>query len=355
MNDYFCVLPFFGYEFGANGSTSHCCLLSKKYDIELLRADMLANTKSEFCNACWSLEDKGLPSDRQLKNSTLDFYWDRDIEYIKQDAKSGNFKTLMVKNYTSNTCNSTCVTCSSNSSSAWAPLEKKAGIIPVIPVTMTKSDIIKNLDFKNLITLNLIGGEPLYEKLNFFILEQLLENNNTTCFIQITTNGSVGLTDSQKTLLSRFRNINVNLSIDGTEKVFEYLRYPLKWNDLLTQLDFFRTVTDNVSVSHTTSNLNLIYYHETIDWFAEQKLQYHFNPVSYPACFRPAALPIEIKEKIIKKYPSQAMNFFIGDVHTDQDDIDFMKMLDIISVQDKVKNISFKEFLPDLAKLLSAD
>ena len=207
----------------------------------------------------------------------------------------------MVKTFISNTCNSTCVTCGSASSSAWAPLEKKMGIIPHSATSMTKEDILNNLNFKELISLNLMGGEPLYEKLNFYILETLLEHNNSNCFIQITTNGSVSLSDYQKNLLKKFKNLNFNLSIDGVGKVFEYMRFPLKWNDLTENLAFFKTLTDNISVSYTISNLNALYHYDTIDWFKENNLNYNFNPVNKPSHFRPSALPSAIKEDIFKK------------------------------------------------------
>ena len=352
MNNYFCVLPFFGYEYRPIGG-SHCCLLPDNYNIDSIKSDILAGKKSPFCKACWSLEEAGLISDRQLKNSALDFYWDRDIRYIEEDVKQGKYKTIMIKNVTSNTCNSTCVTCDSGASSAWAPLEKKMGgfISPLL--SMTKDDINQNLNFEELITLNFVGGEPLYEKLNFYILEKLIENNNTKCFISVTTNGSVDVSDYNKELLKKFKNVNFNISIDGVGPVFEYLRYPLKWDKLLENLEFFRTITDNISVSNTTSNMNLINHYETTSWFKEQGLKYHYNPVINPAHFRPSALPKSVKDKILCKHKhSKELEFFIGNTHTNQDDVDFAHFLKTIAKQDKVKGISITDYLPEFCKLI---
>lgn len=351
MNDNFCVLPFFGYEYQVRGGT-HCCLLPTNYNIDSVRQSILDGERSEYCSACWKLEDAGLISDRKLKNSALDFYWDRDIRYIEEDVRQGKYETIMVKNVTSNTCNSTCVTCNSGASSAWAPLENKMNLTPALTSIMTKEQIDNNLKFKDLITLNFVGGEPLYEKLNFYILEKLIENNNDTCFIQITTNGSVGLSDKNKSLLGKFKNINFNVSIDGVGKVFEYLRYPLQWDDLLENLDLFRSITKNVSVSYTTSNLNVLYHHETIQWFQQQGLNYHFNPVINPPHFRPNALPQKVKEEIFKKYgKTDDLKFFLEEEHTPQDDTDFQIMLSKIKQQDLVKGIDYKEYLPELANL----
>lgn len=354
MNDYFCVLPFFGYEYSANSRGTHCCLLPSNYNIDSIRNSILNKQRSEFCNACWKLEDRGLVSDRTLKNSALDFYWDRDIRYIEEDVVAGKYKTIMVKNSTSNTCNSTCVTCSSGASSAWAPLERKLNQIPIAPHSLSEAEVDSNLQYKDLVTLNLVGGEPLYESLNFRILSKLLENDNSDCFIAITTNGSVELSEYQKDLLKQFKNVNFNISIDGVGSVFEYMRYPLKWDTMLSNLDLFRTITDKVSVSYTTSNLNLLYHHQTLEWFKEQKLNYHYNPVINPSHFRPAALPKSVKDSLVKRYGyTNDLKFFIGKEHTTQDDRDFETMLETIKNQDRVKKISYQDYLPELHELIS--
>lgn len=357
MNNYFCVLPFFGYEYSADNfvinKETHCCLLPNNYNIDSIKNDMLKGKRSPFCKACWDLEDLDLISDRQIKNSALDFHWDRDINLIEEDAKKGNYKPIMIKNITSNTCNSTCVTCSSSSSSAWAALENKMGIVPDLPWSMTKKEIFQNLNFKEIVMLNFGGGEPLYEKLNFYILEKLIENNNTGCFISITTNGSVNINNQNKELIKKFKNINFNVSIDGVGPVFEYLRYPLKWDKLLENLEFFRSITDNVNVSNTTSNLNILYYYETAAWFEKQGLKYHYNPVTFPSHFSPSALPKLIKNKLLDRHNyAKEMEFFIGKPHTKKDDLDYEKMLEAIKKQDQVKGISIQDYLPEFCSML---
>ena len=352
MNHYFCVLPFFGYEYRANNDGTHCCLLPNDYNIETIKDDMLNGRRTADCSACWSLEDKGLISDRKLKNSALDHYWNKDIRFIEEQARQGNYSRIFVKYTTSNTCNSTCVTCGSYASSAWSELEKKINIIPNESLAIPIEKINLDLNFKDLIGLHFQGGEPLYEKLNFYILEKLIEYSNYNCFIQFTTNGSVQLSPTNKQLLSKFKNINFNVSIDGVGPVFEYLRYPLKWNDLLENLDFFRSITDNVSVSYTTSNLNVLYHHDIVAWFDQQKLNYHFNPIINPGHFRPSALPRQIKDEIFTRSGrTKDLDFFIG-THSDQDDQDFEKMLEVIKLQDSVKGISIADYLPEFYKLL---
>jgi len=366
MNDYFCVLPFFGYEYQVDNKSKHCCLLPDDYDIDVIKNDILNGRKSSACSACWDLEDAGLISDRKIKNSTLDHYWNKDINFIEEEVRQGNYSQKLVKFSASNTCNATCVTCGAEASSAWRELleksaKKKIDIIPVSPYGIPvyqgkkeKHEIDQNLDFKNLVGLNLLGGEPLYEKINFYILEQLIKNNNANCFIQITTNGSVTLSNEFKRLLSQFKNLNFGISIDGVGPVFEYMRYPLKWNKLLDNLKFFRTISDNISAGNTTSNLNVLYHQQTIDWFENEKIPYHFNPVIFPTWFRPGALPKDVKERILDKFGhSQNMSFFLSIKHTNKDDEDFQQALQQIKYQDQIKNISIRDYLPEFCDLIN--
>jgi MoaA/NifB/PqqE/SkfB family radical SAM enzyme len=331
MNNYFCVMPFYGAEYNHNGFISPCCLIEPQANIQDIQSSMLSGEKPTACNACWSLEDQGLTSDRQLKNSAYDLYADKDISIVEQDCREGKYKPKIFKIYTSNICNSTCVTCDSDASTAWGTLTKNKKLIQI------NHSILDQLPVEDFVMLNFVGGEPLYEQRNFSILERLLETNNDGCFISITTNGSTNLTLNQRNLLAKFKNLNINLSIDGVGPVFEYLRYPLKWDMLLANLDFYRSQNFNLSVSYTISNLNILYYDETIQWFTEQGLKYNYNFVTDPDYFSINSLPQYIKK--------QYANEFFRE-HSADDDEKFQMFCKEIEKQDQLKGISIDTYLP---------
>ena len=165
--DTFCVLPWVGREINWNARETHCCLLPENYDIDQIKSDLLAGVKTSACQKCWNLEEYGSKSDRQVKNTALDFYWDRDIESINQDAIDDKLNDiLMLKLLTSYTCNATCISCGPGASSSWTQLIRRDN--PEIQLNSYKfidMDKIKTkVDFKELKMLSLIGGEPLYEK-----------------------------------------------------------------------------------------------------------------------------------------------------------------------------------------------
>jgi organic radical activating enzyme len=355
--DTFCVLPWVGREINWKECETHCCLLPKTYDIDQIKSDLLAGIKTPACQKCWNLEEHGLKSDRQVKNSALDFYWNRDLESIKIDATAGKLdRILMLKLFTSYTCNATCVSCSSNASSSWAQLDRQSdSSIPIEKYQHVDLDKIKTkVDFKELKMLSLVGGEPLYEKKNFELLEHLVEIGNDAIFLSMVTNGSVKLTDRQKEVLSKFKNINFSVSIDGTESVFEYLRFPLKWNDLACNLDFFRKITNNISSNYTLSNLNILYHNQTVEWFNKNNIVYSVNPIYTPSWLQPQALPVSIKKLLKQQLSTTDYNTFVGPIHTDQDQQNFQTMLARIKIQDVAKKIKMADYLPELYQLLNS-
>lgn len=341
--DSFCVLPFYGLEVSQNSNkTSPCCLIKNPFNVENIKQQMLNGIRPVECSVCWNIEERGKKSDRQLKNEAFDFYANKDIKVIQQDCKKGNYSTQIVKLYTSNLCNATCATCNSNHSSAWASLTNAQN--KKLKITNTPFD---RLDYSNIKMLTFVGGEPLYEKRNFGILQNLLSKGNSDCFVSLNTNGSVHLTDNQIDTLKSFKNLNICISIDGIQEKFEYIRFPLKWETLLKNIDIFRKNSIVINVSYTISNLNLLYYEETIEWFNKEGLSFNHNLVSYPSYFNINSLPNHVKDN----FSSAARSLLRP--HSSIDDKNFLLFAQEIRFQDQLKKISIKDFMPDMHKIIT--
>ena len=102
------------------------------------------------------------------------------------------------------------------------------------------------------------------------------------------------------------------MSIDGVGSVFEYMRYPLKWNTMLTSINTFKEITNDVSVSCMISNLNVYYYSELVDFFKENDLNYLCKQIEDPAMFSPSNLPENKKQQVIQnnhQYQSEVESF----------------------------------------------
>jgi hypothetical protein len=334
----FCVLPFYGWEYPLDTA---CCLLPKKYDLSKIQKDMLNGQRPESCAKCWNLEDRGIKSDRQLKNETVDFYLDKNIQDLFENCQQTKQDLMHYKIDTSNTCNAACVTCDSGSSSHWGELLRKNKQTYRRNWQILPQSIDQKIDYKTARLVNFRGGEPLLSKTNFHILEQLVSAGNTECFISFQTNGSVTPTSDQEMLLKNFKNLNFSLSIDGIGPVFEYLRYPLKWKDIEKTMAWCRQRNIDISVSYTVSNLNVFYHNQTLSWFKSNSIPFLMNLVYDPVWFAPSVLPDQIKSRIDFDFLPCDNNKELCDLFKEK-----------ISLQDKWKGIQMKDYLPELSSLL---
>jgi sulfatase maturation enzyme AslB (radical SAM superfamily) len=286
MADTFCVMPWYGFEI--RKQDSNCCWLTPDHNIDEVKKDLLNGIQSKWCSKCWKAEKNGNVSRRLQQNLLLDVLLDKSIETLENDVRETKNKTFLYSISTSDKCNGACVTCGPEDSSKWNLLLK----------TNKKPDVLDNIDdfvdYQNAKFIEFLGGEPLLENKNLQILEKLLDAGNNNCLISIVTNGNVSLMSKHLDLLSQFKKVVVCLSIDGIGPVFEYLRWPLKWNLLLKNLELFRSMNFDLSVSYTLSNINLPFKEETIKWFETEKLPYLINNVVCPWYFSPE-VPIDNK------------------------------------------------------------
>jgi hypothetical protein len=343
----FCVLPFYAIEYPAK---TPCCLLVGNNSLAEIKSQMLEGHRPNSCSKCWNLEDAGLKSDRQIKNETLDLFTNIDLEQLIEDCRQGKNKTIHYKIDTSNTCNSACVTCDGRASSTWNKLLKKNNLSTYKDWKILPDQTTDWIDYAHAKSILFKGGEPFLSDTNFYTLEQLIEHGNTDCFVSFVTNGSFSLSRRQKEILSKFPNLNFCFSIDGTGPVFEYVRWPLKWDDIENNIAWCRANNIDVSVSYTLSNINLYYHTQTTQWFRDQKINYLTNPVYSPAHFKPQSLSIDVKQKLSQQSNSDEIAPWL--THSPTDDRLFEKFQIEITKQDRMKNISMRDYLPELAALL---
>ena len=335
--DTFCVLPWYGLELPSN---SPCCLLFKSADINQVKHDLLSGVKSPACGKCWDLESQGNKSRRQFENEFLDYKLDRDLELIKQDCKTTNMTPLVYQLTTSNLCNQACVSCGSIASTKWAEIEKRMDIIPKKRVDLELENI--DINYTTAKRISLLGGEPFFDPKTFVILEKLIEHNNTDCFVSIITNGSIMLSQSKLDLLSKFTDLNICISIDGTGPVFEYMRWPAKWDTLLDNINSFQKITKNISISYTISSLNIFYHQQTIDWFNKQGIRHNHGIVSSPNWLSLTAMPVELKKLLDGNLFAQPWLKITGN------EISLTEYKEKIYAQDRAKHIDIKDYLPEV-------
>lgn len=344
-NKYFCVLPWYSKEFSSK-RTVPCCLLPLNYNLETIRNDLLSGIPTSACKKCWQIESSGKISRRQQENQFLDYKLNRDLEKIFQDCVQNLNQDLVYQITLSNLCNQACTTCNDRASTKWAEIKRQAGLPSQKLQKINLADL--NIDYANAKRIEILGGEPLFDPQCEILLSNLLSHGNDTCFVSFVTNGSINLSSRLTDLISAFSDINICVSIDGIQSRFEYMRWPAKWDNLQKNLDQYRTVTkDKISVSYTISAVNAIYYDETVDWFEKQKLNYNHNIVYEPSWASLQTIPLAIKQQL------KDHKFFQTHLSMASDHQSSEQFINHLQKQDQIKKISFKDYLPELAAVLT--
>lgn len=313
--------------------------------VEQVKTDLLAGVRAPACSECWKLEDSGQQSRRQQQNSFLDFRFNRDIDLIEQDCRNGLASPVLYQITVSNICNQACVSCMSVSSTKWAEISRRMGnkAWPTFEINVANEDI----DYKNAQRIGILGGEPFFDSKTFDILQNLIDSNNTECFISIITNGSITPNSEQLQILKQFEHLDICVSVDGIGLVFEYMRWPGKWPTLLQNLEIYKSFAKTVSISYTLGAVNVLYHQQTIDWFARNNLNYSYNIVTFPPWQAPISMPVELKNHL----PDDPM--FVPWKQITGNEQSLTEFSEKLVQQDRAKRISVRNYMPELADILS--
>ena len=153
----------------------------------------------------------------------------------------------------------------------------------------------------------IIGGEPLIMDEQEEFLDLLIELNFAK---NISLEYNSNITTIGKKWYdkwSNFREVNLNASIDGVGSIYEYVRWPAKWDKIYNNLkelqDWHKqdTTKNKVCVHSTLSNLTVPGIAETADiLIGEMNFNIFFINVDHPTCMRPEILPASVKQTLAR-------------------------------------------------------
>ena len=131
-------------------------------------------------------------------------------------------------------------------------------------------ELEKYVPFLELIYLT--GGEPTLVEGNYKFLQKLIDSGDSK---RISLVFNTNVTNAQKRFLdiiSKFKRISLNLSIDGTKGIQEYIRYPSKWTaitkNLNTIIEHSKTTETEFDFNFTpaVSIINVANFNSLIEW-----------------------------------------------------------------------------------------
>lgn len=213
------------------------------------------------------------------------------------------------------TCNGGCLICGPWSSSYWQNELAKYNEYVIAPIEKNLQplvdEIFQALDTSELRLLQFLGGEPFLSKVDQYALQHIV--NPHICKLKYTTNGSVYPKSTRINQWRNFKEVLINLSIDGVGDRFDYLRYPLKWNQVEDNIKkLINEPLDNIKfhINHTVTPLNIYYYDEFLDWVDSTFPKERFTGIHTHTAYgvmSVAGATDGIRAKVLNKYGADHM------------------------------------------------
>ena len=368
-----------------------------------VRRQVLNNERPDVCKPCFDLEDQGVQSLRQrhtagvIPEARVNLYPDA-LDALQDDyTMPFEFPTIEVK--LNNLCNLKCRMCNPLDSTSWkdwgqvTEFYKKENnyLIPTVDSLVDKpGQYIGPFDnsdnwwesFTKLLPyfrrVEFAGGEPLMDPHHYKILD-LLAPYGQNIELKYATNGTTLGIKGGRTVHDywpKFKSIAVNVSIDGIQDVYEYIRGNGKFSEIEENIKVFKSFPNvsRVVGAFTVQANNIMQIDKVIDYFINTMgIVFYSHRVNYPMALSAQTLPPDLKRKVIHKletmktkvleYPLVQQHEIIKSVTLQQiqDNINFLQAkclydthwkdcVNFNKALDKTRNQSFLNTNPEFAE-----
>lgn len=345
------------------GQLRPCCWFTESVDV--INAEAVKTFQEELdkitdwktangrCNECKTREEKNLFSPRLQSLN-------REAFYNITDNTKTSIEIQIDKD-----CNAACLICGPWNSTTWEKYNNKIKGIPIKDVADPKIAAIEfinklttAIDFSGTREILFLGGEPLRTNSHIRLLKKIKDPANTV--VKYTTNGSYLPDPETLEVWSKFKHIMLQFSIDGIGEHFNYLRWPLQWQqvekNLRLLLEYPASNIKLTPFSYTTTPFSLFYHDQYETW---AKTFFYGTGIDADDMFkRPwqprgntpmglGAVPLELQNDIKEKYGpdhsiTQLLEPFSG--------IQYRKFINYIRENDKHRQTTWSEVFPEMQK-----
>lgn len=312
------------------------------------------------CYPCKAMEEAGMISRRSM-NFKRGKAADNEIVYF--DISFGNV------------CNLKCRMCESRNSTKWIADEQfltqehgfDLGRETYKKREMHPKRVEQIVEYMNnskseQLVLEVKGGEPFVTKAFLDFIERLSDETKAKTKLNLFTNGS-GVSDYYIKQLSKFKLVDLRLSVEATGKMYEYIRGGDKHtlNDSIKFMTRMNQLIPNiklgVSVTITMYNIfNLKELSDTIEYYEPGRVDKQvFNNVSHqPNWLAPGILPDEVKQQLIDMYPEDQFSNFVNYLKNSKHDPALMsKCKKFTELLDQKRNENLYEIEPRFKEIFS--
>lgn len=296
MNKTFCILPWTHFFHTPPGDITPCCTWNDETKLEFgnikdfnnhleimnqesfkeLRRNMLEGKETDTCKYCYEIESHGGQSFRTAKNEMIDQM--ATLEEVKDMTNpDGSINTFSMRYWDvrfSNVCNLACRMCGPDYSHTLAK-EHNITFNGSHIVKAHESDSFEEMIKKygpldNLYDIYFAGGEVMFQKEHWQMLDHLIKIGKTDVMLMYNTNLTKLDYDGFKLLdyIPKFKDVTFTVSLDGTGDLLEYIRWGAKWEVIENNFTALKDLPNvNIRITHVTMNTNVLELSKTLDVF----------------------------------------------------------------------------------------
>jgi len=393
----FCLLPWTHMHIRTDGSFLPCCLwrgpplgnvrssslgeLWNSTGMKALRSDMMNGRPAAGCERCDDYERSGFLSLRQRHNLSMRHYLDRE----RLTAPDGTLPRLPVPLLDirfSNVCNLRCRICDPAQSSAWMAEARALGQPaeggPIQKPCADWDSLWRQLQpllEMGVEEIRFAGGEPLLMEEHYRILDFFIARGFTDVRLRYNTNFSTLRFQGRDVvdLWSRFQDVRVAASLDGSGRRGEYMRKGLCWDTVVANREEMlrRCPHAAFSIAATISIFNALhlpdFHREWVEKGYVERDEFAINMLLDPVMYRIQVLPAALKQRVLESYRRHQESFLDADGTAARDfaaAARFMTARDRSELQpefvamtrrlDQLRGEDCREVFPELAALFAA-
>lgn len=392
-NSSFCIRPFNSAKITSEGYMEVCCMIEpsrsefkgkKQYNIKdmdmetwwksdyvkYLRDSFLKDQRPKECIKCWKKEASGVSSHRTRSNIEHRAIFKNKYEKNLQTINKHNLAFPEdIEMCITNLCNLKCQMCSGQYSSKLLVENNALGYenLRQKDYDLDKSHHTKIQEMlkHDISHLNLIGGEPLFNKDVIDLLEELVKRNKAKQIkLQITTNGTQ-CSERILNILKNFDDIRLMISVEGVQRYNEYMRFPSEWKRVSSNISQYAELQNTyIYINTVVQNLNVLYINKLVEYAHANNFYIKLEPIVNPDYLNMLNLPRHILEQALANLNSigEEKLTHVENLHgiidiiqarVDNYEIDkdkWQKFVTMIKSRDNYRKVHIENYMPELAK-----